>query len=165
MLMTSPPYLQSQEYIRQAKMDLFWLGHSQDEIRRLSRLELPYREVPPTDINSETFHRVRSTLHEDRIRQVFDAYFHGIVTALERFQENITDYLLLFVGRSSVRGQPVPIDRVLAEHFTGEGWSHEVTLIDTIVARRMFSYRTNPATMRSDSRTSTENLVVLRRRA
>ena len=28
-LITSPPYLQAQEYIRQAKMDLFWLGYSE----------------------------------------------------------------------------------------------------------------------------------------
>jgi len=162
-LVTSPPYLQSQEYIRQAKMDLFWLGYSQSEIRRLGRLEVPYRKVPALDVHSETFHRIRDAIQEDRIRNIYDSYFHGIVGAFNRLQENITSYLLLFVGRSSLRGRSIPIDRILAEHFVEMGWTHEVTLVDTIVARRMFSYRVNPATKKSDSRTLTENLVVLRR--
>ena len=162
-LITSPPYLQSQEYIRQAKMDLFWLGYTQDYVRRLSRLEIPYRKVPSIPIHSTTFHQIRDEIDEARIRRVYDSYFNGIVGALNRLQDRITSYLLLFVGRSSLRGKPVSIDRILAEHFTEMGWAHETTLVDTIVSRRMFSYRVNPATKISDSRTSTENLVVLRR--
>jgi hypothetical protein len=67
------------------------------------------------------------------------------------------------VGRSSLRGRPIPIDTIFAEHFTEIGWFHEKTLIDTIVARRVFSYRVNPATNIEDKRTATENLVILKR--
>ena len=44
-LITSPPYLQAQEYIRSTKMELFWLGHTEAEVRALSRLEIPYRKA------------------------------------------------------------------------------------------------------------------------
>ena len=44
-MITSPPYLQAQEYIRSTKMELFWLGYSEAKIRELSRLEIPYRKA------------------------------------------------------------------------------------------------------------------------
>ena len=162
-LITSPPYLQSQEYIRYAKMDLYWLGHSESEIKRLSRLEVPYRSVERTEVHSTSFERVRERLSEDRILRVYDNYFHAIIGCLERLQDRITDGMFIFVGRSSLRGDQVPIDRIIAEHFVQEGWVHERTLVDKIVARNVFSYGTNPATGTRDSRTTTEHLVILKR--
>jgi len=162
-LITSPPYLQSQEYIRQAKMDLFWLGCSEDRIRELSKLEIPYRDVEPQAIRSETFSLMRNKIGENHLRKVFDRYFWGVLGALTRLQEKVNSYLFLFLGRTSMRGNAIPIDRIFAEHFVELGWTHEVTLVDTIVSRRMFSYRVNPATKVKDNRTPVENLVILRR--
>lgn len=163
-LITSPPYLQSQEYIRQAKMDLLWLGYSEDEIRALNKLEIPYRNVEPEPIFSATFSSTRNKIKESNLQELFDRYFWGVVKALTRLQEKVQSYLFLFVGRSSIRGCPIPIDRIFAEHFTTLDWVHEATLVDTIASRRMFSYRTNCATGLPDNRIRTENLVILRRR-
>jgi hypothetical protein len=162
-LITSPPYLQSHEYIRQAKMDLFWLGFSEEEIRKLSKLEIPYRDVPPQRIYSETFLEWESQIREAHLRRIFNNYFWGVLGALTRLQTKITSYMFLFVGRASMRGKSVPIDQIFAEHFSSLGWTHEATLIDRIVARRLFSYKVNPATSIADRRTSTENLVILKR--
>jgi len=71
--------------------------------------------------------------------------------------------MFLFVGRASMRGKPVPIDEIFAEHFSSLGWVHESTLKDKIVARRLFSYKVNPATGIEDMRTPTENLVILKK--
>jgi hypothetical protein len=163
-LITSPPYLQSQEYIRQAKMDLFWLGYSEERVKELSKLEIPYRSIEPKPILSETYLRFRNNLEEDKLRIIFDRYFWGVLGALTRLQTRISSYLFLFVGRASMRGIPIPLDTIFAEHFTRLGWIHETTLVDSIVARRMFNYSRNPATGLKDSRTPTENLVILRRR-
>lgn len=162
-LITSPPYLQSQEYIRQAKMDLFWLGYSEERVKELSKLEIPYRNIEPKPILSETYLRFRNNLEEDKLRIVFDRYFWGVLGALTRLQDKISSYLFLFVGRASMRGTPIPLDTIFAEHFTALGWIHEATLVDRIVARRMFNYSKNPATGLKDSRTLTENLVILRK--
>lgn len=59
LLITSPPYLQSQEYMRQAKMDLFWLDYGEEFIKQLSGLEIPYRKLDPYPIQSETFNEYR----------------------------------------------------------------------------------------------------------
>jgi len=162
-LITSPPYLQSQEYIRQAKMDLFWLGCPENQIKELSKLEIPYRDLKPEPIHSKTFSTVRSEIKEEHLQKVFDNYFWGVLGALTRLQEKVKSYLFLFVGRTSMRGRAIPIDRIFAEHFVSLGWAHEGTLTDTIVSRRMFSYRVNPATNHKDNRIKTENLVILRR--
>lgn len=162
-LITSPPYLQSHEYIRQAKMDLFWLGHSEEYIKTLSRLEIPYRSVMRQPVHSETFLRWREEIKKPHLREIFNRYFWGVIGALARLSEHISSYMFIFVGRASVRGQSVPIDQIFAEHFSSMDWVHEATLVDTIVARRMFSYGVNPATGVKDRRTRTENLVILRR--
>jgi hypothetical protein len=83
---------------------------------------------------------------------------------LTQLQEHILNKLLLFVGPATIRTVPIPIDRIFIEHFESLGWTHETTLIDTIVSRGMFFYKLNPATGKKDNRMSTEHLVVLSRR-
>jgi hypothetical protein len=162
-LITSPPYLQSQEYIRQAKLDLFWLGYSEEEVRSLGKLEIPYRSIQPYPVYSRTFHEWQSLIKEKQVLEVFNRYFWGVLGTLSRLQAKITSYLFLFVGHTSARGNAVPIDRIFVEHFSELGWRHEETLVDTIVSRRLFAYGLNPATGIKDARTPTEHLVVLRR--
>lgn len=162
-LITSPPYLQSQEYLRQAKLDLFWLGYSEEKVKELSKLEIPYREVVPYPICSQTFYEYESQIEEQHIKTTFDRYFWGVLSCLSRLQESITTYLFIFVGHASIRGRAIPIDQIFVEHFAKLGWKHQETLVDRIVSRRLFSYRINPATGLQDMRTPVENLVVLKR--
>lgn len=162
-LITSPPYLQAQQYIRQAKMDLFWLGYREEEIKRLSKLEIPYREVDSCRIHSESYNYYRNLITEERLQKIFDQYFWGVLGALTNLQKRIRSYLFLFVGSANIRGMPIPIDRIFAEHFTALDWEHEITLKDTIVSRQLFFYIKNPATGLKDQRMRTENLLVLRR--
>jgi hypothetical protein len=162
-LITSPPYLQAQEYIRSVKIDLFWAGFSEADIRRLGKLEIPYRDVPKIEISSELYEKHLKEIDEPKIRMVYERYFHGILGSISRLQENITERLLLFVGSATLRGESIPIDRIFIEHLKTLGWKHEITLIDTIVSRQMFFYSKNPATGIKDNRMLKEHLVVLSR--
>lgn len=163
MLITSPPYLQAQEYIRCSKMDLFWLGYSEDHIRKLSKQELPYKQVEPIPVLSETYERYRQSIEEAHLRQMYERYFYAVLGTLDHLAPCITERLCLFVGPATIRGKGIPIDRIFAEHFVAKGWEHEVTLIDRIAARVMFRSKVNPATGIEDKRMATEHLVVLRR--
>ena len=162
-LITSPPYLQSQEYIRQAKLDLYWLGYTEQYVKNLSKLEIPYRNTKNIPIYSDIFYEYRDEIKKPHLQKIFDRYFWGVLGALTRLQKDVTSYLFLFVGRSSMEGRPVPIDRIFIEHFTYLGLTHEVTLVDTIVSRRLFYYNNNPATGKKDKRTSGEYLVILKK--
>lgn len=163
MLVTSPPYLQAQEYIRCSKLDLFWLGFSEETIRQLSRLELPYRGVPPIPIYSDTYHGFHASIQESRLRKLFECYFHGVLQVLTNLSYRVRERMFLFVGPASVRSVAIPIDQIFWEHFSALGWEHEATLIDSIVARVMFRSEKNPATGLADRRMATEHLVILRR--
>ena len=162
-LITSPPYLQAQEYIRATKMDLFWLGYSEALIRALGKKEFPYQDVPRIPIHSSTYMECLGAIQEPHMARLFEQYFFGVLGALSHLQECIDRHLLLFLGPATIRTQPIPIDRIFTEHFKALGWRHETTLVDTIVAKTMFSYRLNPATGVKDHRMSTEHLVVLSR--
>lgn len=160
-LITSPPYLQAQEYIRATKMDLFWLGYTEETVKGLGKSEFPYQDVPKIPVYSSTYAECLGNIKESNMSQLFERYFHGVLGTLTRLQGHISKKLLLFVGPATIRTVPIPIDQIFIEHFKTLGWEHEVTLVDTIVARAMFFYRFNPATGAKDSRMATEHLVVL----
>ena len=162
-LLTSPPYLQSQEYIRYAKLDLFWLGYSESLVQELGKKEIPYAKENPYPVLSKTFEKHLKHLDGENAQILFQRYFWSILGCFTRLQESISDYMFIFVGDSSIRGRAVPIDRIIIEHFSELGWNHEETLVDTIVSRRLFSYRQNPASRLIDQRTSVENMIVLKK--
>ena len=162
-LLTSPPYMQAQEYIRRFKMDLLWLGWSEDQVRDLGRMEMPYQRVDEVPIHSRTYEDYLEKIEEPHLRLLYQRYFWGVFGALTRLQENIRGHLLLFVGPASVRGMPIPLSQIAVEHFSHTGWEHKTTLVDSIVSRAMFFYRANPATGEADPRMTTEHLVVMER--
>ncbi len=162
-LITSPPYLQAQEYIRTTKLELFWLGYDESYIRELSKKEIPYRTVNKIKIHSEKYYEFRDKIKEDHLKTLYDRYFHDILKSFSALGENVTDYMCLFVGPAKIRTTSIPIDEIIIEHLKEFGWQHEVTFIDKIVSRVMFESNINPASGEKDSRIKTEHLVVLKR--
>jgi DNA modification methylase len=163
-LITSPPYLQAQEYIRSTKLELFWLGYEESYIKELSKKEIPYRSVNEIKIYSEKYYEFREKIKENHLKTLYDRYFFGILNAFATLGENVTDYMCIFVGPAKIRTTSIPIDDIIIEHLKEFGWRHEVTFIDKIVSRVMFESDVNPASGEKDSRIKTEHLVVLKKR-
>ena len=161
-LITSPPYLQAQEYIRSTKMDLFWLGHTEEEIQELSRLEIPYRKADRV-IQTETLDKVRKMLTRDDLHKRLDSYFCHTINALENSMNQLRPNAAacLFVGNPRIDGITVEIWRILAEYFTERGFVFEKVYEDRIKTRKLFGARKNknPDGMKS------EFLLILRRDA
>jgi hypothetical protein len=162
-LVTSPPYLQAQEYIRSTKMELFWLGYDEAYIKELSKKEIPYRPVPEIEIYSPKYHELREQIREKHLKTLYDRYFQSILNIFARLGEKVSDYMCIFVGPAKIRATPIPIDDIIVEHLEKLGWKHEITLVDRIVSRVMFETETNPASGVKDSRIETEHLVVFRK--
>ena len=161
-LITSPPYLQAQEYIRSTKMDLFWLGHTEEEVQALSRLEIPYRKADRV-IQTETLDKVREMLTRDDLRKRLDSYFCHTVNALENSMKRLKPNAAacIFVGNPRIDGITVEIWRILVEYFTERGWMFEKVYEDRIKTRKLFGARKNknPDGMKS------EFLLILRKNA
>jgi hypothetical protein len=163
-LITSPPYLQAQEYIRSTKLELFWLGYEESYIKELSKKEIPYRTVPEIKIHSEKYYEFREKIKEKHLKTLYDRYFHSILGIFSNLGERVTDYMCIFVGPAKIRTMPIPIDDIIIEHLKEFGWKHEVTFVDKIVSRVMFETDINPASGEKDNRIKTEHLVVLKKK-
>ncbi|MDE0017863.1 MAG: DNA methyltransferase [Candidatus Poribacteria bacterium] len=161
-LITSPPYLQAQEYIRSTKMELFWLGHTEEEVKELSRLEIPYRKADRI-IQTETLDRVRKMLTRADLQKRLDSYFCHTVNALENSMRQLkrNAAACIFVGNPRIDGITVEIWRILAEYFVERGFAFEKVYEDRIKTRKLFGARKNknPDGMKS------EFLLILRKSA
>jgi hypothetical protein len=162
-LITSPPYLQAQEYIRSTKLELFWLGYTENCIKELSKKEIPYRDAKEIKIFSEKYYEFREKIEEKHLKILYDRYFFSILKIFQELGEKVTDYMCIFVGPAKIRTIPIPIDEIIIQHLSNFGWKHEITFVDKIVSRVMFESKFNPASKREDSRIKTEHLIVLKR--
>jgi hypothetical protein len=145
--LTSPPYVQAQEYIRSFSGELKLLGVPDSTISRLRSLEIPYR--PPLNLNVEspTYQELLEGL-EPKYRKLLESYFTNTLQVLERTAENMMEKAILgvFAGESTVRGRPVPIIKVVREHLTRKLNLREVEggiIEDRIRRRRLFKKRKN----------------------
>lgn len=147
LLITSPPYLQAQEYIRSSKIDLFWLGCDDWKIRRLSKLEIPYRSTKEK-AHTPTLDAIRQEIAKkgrtDLLR-LFDSYFYFILRNFLRMSESLLPdgRLCIFVGSATVAGIQVPLWKIIGEYFQNRGFVVENVFEDKIVARKLFRYRNN----------------------
>jgi DNA modification methylase len=167
-LITSPPYLQAQEYIRSFKLELAWLGFSKHFISMLAKHEIPYSNIREGYISSRTYEEFKKyveKLNHEKLLQLYISYFNSLALFLNNNHDKVRDVIAFFVGPVKIRTMRVPIDVIIGEHLENLGWKHEETLIDTIVARRLFKANINPATGLEDERTSSEHLLVMRRRS
>jgi len=165
-VITSPPYLQAQEYIRSFKLELAWLGFSENFISLLSKHEIPYNNIEEGHISSKTyevFKREVEKLKHDKLLELYVSYFNSLAMFLNNNHDRVRNVIAFFVGPVKVRNIRIPIDVIIKEHLEYLGWIHEKTLVDTIVARRLFKVDVNPATGIRDERTPTEHLLIMRR--
>lgn len=163
-LITSPPYLQAQEYIRSFKLELAWMGFG-NKLTELARHEIPYNNPPNVKINSETYLKVREGVRElnhEKLLGIYDTYFKSLTHFLNNNHGRVRKVIAIFVGPTKIRSTRVPIDEILKEHLESLGWEHIETLIDTIMSRRLFKVEKNPATGLKDERTPTEHLLIMR---
>ena len=163
LMVTSPPYLQAQEYIMSFKIELAWLGFTGDDLRALSSREIPYNTPPHVEVNSRLYREYRqriASLNHRHLLEIYDNYFKSLAYFLNNNHQRIR-VMAIFVGPVKVRGIRIPIDEILREHLESLGFTHIETLVDKIVSRRLFKTKTNPATGLKDERTPTEHLLVM----
>ena len=145
--LTSPPYVQAQEYIRSFSGELKLLGVPDSTISRLRSLEIPYRPPLNLSVKSSTYQELLEGL-EPRYRKLLESYFTNTLQVLERTAENMMEKAILgvFAGEATVRGRPVPIIEVVREHLTKKLNLREVEggiIEDRIRRRRLFKKRKN----------------------
>jgi DNA modification methylase len=143
-IITSPPYLQAQEYLRTFKLDLFWMGLSEAKIRELMRLEIPYRRATKP-FATPTYTRIHEQLRRSDLQAMLHSYFFYTTRALENAAAILKrgGFLCVFVGNPTVDGIEVETWRIIAEHFEPNGFVVHTVLRDDIKSRQLFRKRKN----------------------
>ena len=152
-LITSPPYLQAQEYIRTSKLDLFWLGYTEKQIKEISKSEIPYRKAERI-IRTYTLNKIRKQIDNIKLLNILDSYFDHTIAALENSMDILKKggKICVFIGNPKIDGIEVEIWRIFTEYFTDKGFKFEIVFDDKIKTRQLFGARKNknPDGMKSE---------------
>jgi len=148
-IMTSPPYITAQKYIRTNKLELFWLDYSEEEVSTLDKefigTEKPQLSGFFSSFNIKSIDNLIKRIEKNpgiRSKQVYD-YFSQMYLALERMYELIkrNGIVFLVVGDNIVSGKRVPTYQLLTDIATNIGFNNSLILKDTIKARSMMTKR------------------------
>ncbi len=152
-LITSPPYLQAQEYIRTFKLDLYWLGYSEAEVKHISQMEIPYRKAHSL-VHTPTLDLLRPKITNPKLLQILEAYFFFTCKALENCIAKLKKgrKACIFVGNPKIDGIEVETWRIFLEYFEEKNCILKGIYEDRIQSRQLFKARNNknPEGMKSE---------------
>jgi DNA modification methylase len=154
LILTSPPYLTAQKYIRTQNLELLWLGMvSEDEISRLEKeiigSELvSLKEIDPLDgigVKSiDALIKWAFSKSPQRAAMLFK-YFSEMKQAILEMHRILKDdsYAIIVIGNNKVLGRKVETYRLLIDIATLSGFKLELVLKDEIRGRGMITKRHN----------------------
>jgi len=153
-IITSPPYLQAQEYIRTFKMELLWLGYSNKEINHYKNLEIPFRKTEGV-VEGEYINSLRNKISDKKLLNLFDSYFWFTLKSLEKSCERLKNggRMCIFIGNPVMNGYTIEIWKTIYEYFiTNLNFKLIDIYDDKIVNRKLFNGRKNknPNGMKSE---------------
>ncbi|UCG04349.1 MAG: hypothetical protein JSW11_10250 [Candidatus Heimdallarchaeota archaeon] len=161
LVITSPPYIYAQEYIRSTKLDLYWLNLVDDNrVRELTKKELGTKKSTDIELIKNKLRNINSfnstmKILEKREKAKYGMngkytpltynYFYDMFLIIE----SINRYLKrkgifgLFIGNPTVLGYQVPCHRIFYEIFIDLGLTIKEFGYDEIVSPRLLKGRQN----------------------
>jgi len=150
LIITSPPYITAQKYIRTTKLELLWLGLvDSDELASLDRNIIGSERVKASDEMVETgineidnlCNRI-AKLSRDRAVMV-NKYFNNMYKVLNNAYRILKKdgCMILVVGDNKVCGYDVKTHRFLAIIGESVGFKNELIIKDPIRSRGMITKR------------------------
>ena len=153
LVITSPPYINAQKYVRTTKFELFWLGLLEEEdIAELDRgivgtervYKSEYKDMSETGITSAD-KVIKRIYKEDRQRAaIVSKYFIDMRLVMREIHRVLREggRLILVVGDNTVCGIRVENHRILADLALRDmGFKMETILVDRIRSRGMITKR------------------------
>lgn len=161
LIITSPPYIYAQEYIRSTKLDLYWLNLVDDiRVRELTKKELGTKKGTDIEVIKSKLRNINSfnTTAEILEKREKEKYGKNGKYTLQTYNyfydmhliiENVNRYLKqnglfgLFIGNPTVMGYQVPCHKIFYEIFVNLGLNIKEFGYDEIVSPRLLKGRQN----------------------
>jgi adenine-specific DNA methylase len=169
LVITSPPYVGAQKYIRASSLSLCWLGLSRpDALRGLEKLSIgrehyskaEYADVIPTGVKAADTFIARVHKHYALRAHIAAKYLVEMRAALTQIARVLkTDgHLVLVAGSNTICGERFDTPKYLSE-IAGEcGLELKLELVDAIRARGLMTKRNKTAGV-----IASERVLVFRR--
>jgi hypothetical protein len=169
LIITSPPYLGAQKYIRASSLSIGWLGLAPDaKLRILERQSIgrehfskhEYEKFNPPGIQG-------TTAILKRLWKIYPLRAHIAATYLSEMKEALLEsckrlrkggHFILIIGNNRVCGLPFATARYLRTILTDAGLTLRLELIDEIRSRGLMTKRNKTAGL-----ISREHILVLRK--
>lgn len=161
LVITSPPYINAQKYIRTTKFELFWLGMiSEKELVTLDRQFIGTERVYSDEYQKLSSLGVASA--DDVIEQIYtkdpkkagivSKYFHDMRLAISEIHRVLKKEgrFVLVIGDNTICGIKVKNHKILADIAQQIGFRLEFILIDKIRSRGMIIIRHKTGGLVSD---------------
>lgn len=161
LIVTSPPYIYAQEYIRSTKMDLYWMNLVDDtRVREVTKKELGNKKDTDIDLirekltNIDSFNKIAEVLEKKEMEKYgrngkYTSLTYNYFYDMHLIIEKISRYLKkdgifgLFVGNPTVLGHQVPCNKIFYEFFLDLGLNIIEFGYDEIVSPRLLKGRQN----------------------
>ena len=167
LIITSPPYITAQKYVRTTKLELLWLGLA--DSKSLSELDKETigservkveEEIKPTNIKAiDNLCAKIEGISKERAIMV-NRYFNDMVLVMQNSYKILKKdrVMILIVGNNKVCGYEVNTHDMLAEIGESVGFRREMVIKDRIRSRGMITRRHKNGGLIED-----EYIVVLRK--
>jgi len=166
-ILTSPPYLTAQKYVRTVRLELLWLGFSENFLLKLQRGLIGTERVSLKEIGKSNrigIERVDrliqwASVSPHRAAEIV-SYFRGMKQAFSEMYRVLKTgaYAVIVVGDNQVLGRNIGTHKLLVDIAISFGFNLEVILKDEIRGRGMITKRHNTGGLIKE-----EYIVVLRK--
>jgi hypothetical protein len=161
LIVTSPPYIYAQEYIRSTKMDLYWMNLVDDfQVREVTKKELGNKRNTDLElikdklINIDSFNVIAKVLEEIEFEKYGKNgkytlptynYFYDMYLIIEKISHYLKKNGIfgLFIGNPTILGHQVPCNQIFYEIFLDLGLNIIEFGYDEIVSPRLLRGRQN----------------------
>lgn len=170
LVLTSPPYMSAQKYVRTTKLEISWLGLADDDqIRKLDRATIGSERV--SYAKDKELRLTGNKRADTLLKRVFKAnpyratmaanYFLDMKMSIAKIYEVLKPgkHAVLVIGNNEINGEVARNDLILSEIAQDEGrFTTRVILRDPIRSRGMMTKRHDTAGLISD-----EYVIVLQK--
>jgi len=152
LVLSSPPYLTAQKYIRTQKLELLWLGIFEDDILRIEKEIIGSEHISLKEIDITQSIGVKSvdslikwaSFSPRRAAMVFK-YFFDMKQAMSEMYRVLKEnaYAVIVIGNNKILGKDVRTYKLLIDIAQSLGFKLEIILKDKIRGRGMITKRHN----------------------
>lgn len=155
LVITSPPYISAQKYVRSTRLEAYWLGYTKDY-----QLEINKKTIGSERITKSDYTKINRTGLEDLdilVEEVYKSdptragiinkYFHDmrdIIGKIYRILDSGGTFVLV-VGNNTVRGREVRTNEFISSLCEQAGFVLERIMLDRILSRGLMTKRNTTA--------------------